>query len=149
MGAMFCTVIALQHNITKMVSHPEFSKLLHDANLMLDQICVFNSCSCHGARIHHGYWVISNWGGGRDVWMLLRLCFSHSRKERTFCWLRVVSPICKMMASPICSTFTGNHIFVEAVSCDVPQISIVRSLFSSHNSGLRLVTGGTATWLHR
>ena len=75
--------------------------------------------------------------------------FSHSRKEQTFCWLRVISPICKMMASPICSTFNGNHILVEAVSCDVPQISIVRSLLSSHNSGLRLVTGGTATWLHR
>mmetsp|Transcript_36725 Transcript_36725/g.79154 ORF Transcript_36725/g.79154 Transcript_36725/m.79154 type:complete len:160 (-) Transcript_36725:115-594(-) len=32
MGTMFCTVPALQHNIAKMVFHPEFSKLLHDAN---------------------------------------------------------------------------------------------------------------------
>jgi hypothetical protein len=34
-----------------MVIHPEFSKLLHDAGLVLKKIGMFNLCSCHGARI--------------------------------------------------------------------------------------------------
>jgi hypothetical protein len=46
---MLRTIIALQDNVTEMVFYPKFSKLLNDANLMLDQIRVFKPRSFHGA----------------------------------------------------------------------------------------------------
>ena len=48
MGAMLCTIMALQHHITEMVVHPELSQLLHDAGPMLGRIWVFELYSSHG-----------------------------------------------------------------------------------------------------
>ena len=45
---MLRTIIALQDNVTEMVFYPKFSKLLNDANLMLDQIRVLKLRSAHG-----------------------------------------------------------------------------------------------------
>jgi hypothetical protein len=37
-GAMLCTIMALQNHITEMVIHPQLSQLMHDAGSMLGRI---------------------------------------------------------------------------------------------------------------
>ena len=50
MGAMLCTIIALQHHIAELVIHPELSQLLHEAGPMPRRVWVFELDSSHGTH---------------------------------------------------------------------------------------------------